>query len=440
MRRQSAFRIHQSAIVKVLLLNQCFYPDVMATGQYLTDLALELVKQGHEVKVISSKRGYDDPSIRFPNYQKWQGIEIFRVRSIAPDKRKRWRRALNFGSFWVNCAFRLAVLPRVDIVIALTSPPLISFLGALYARLRRAKLFFWVMDLNPDEAIVAGWLKESSLAARLLEFFLRYSLRRAEKVIALDRFMRQRLLTRDIPADKVVVVPPWVLSEEVSYDEEGRRRFRTAQNLSEKFVVMYAGNHSPCHPLATVLEAARLLSDHDDIVFCFVGGGSEQEKVRKFSDDYRLQNIRCLPYQPLNELSGSLSAADLHLVVMGEVFPGIIHPCKIYNILAVGSPVLYVGPEESHITDIARDQPVTGLIRMARHGDAPTVAREILEAASQQRQRHANQPDSLSTKFSRQAVLPALVGMLDAAAGTSLGAGPIATPLSQRNISVDSRP
>jgi len=32
-----------------LLLNQTFYPDVMATGQYLTEVAVRLVERGHEV-------------------------------------------------------------------------------------------------------------------------------------------------------------------------------------------------------------------------------------------------------------------------------------------------------------------------------------------------------------------------------------------------------
>jgi len=47
--------------------------------------------------------------------------------------------------------------------VALTSPPLISFLGSLFVKLKGGEFFFWVMDLNPDEAIAAGWLKEGSI-------------------------------------------------------------------------------------------------------------------------------------------------------------------------------------------------------------------------------------------------------------------------------------
>lgn len=402
--------------MRVLLLNQCFYPDVPATGQYLTDLAVELVKRGNSVTVIASDRGYDDPSKRFPRRETWRGIEIIRIRSLTPGKGKRWRRALNFGSFLISCAFRLALMPRFDAVVALTSPPLISFLGSLFVQLKGGKLFFWVMDLNPDEAIVAGWLKESSLVARVLESFLRYSLRRAEKVIALDRFMKQRLLTKGIAEEKVIVVPPWVLGDAVVYDQTGREAFRKRHKLSEKYVVMYAGNHSPCHPLETVLEAARRLSDLEDIAFCFVGGGSEQEKVRGFAADHQLNSIHCFPYQPLAELSGSLSAADLHLVVMGERFAGIVHPCKIYNILAVGSPVLYVGPDESHITDIAKREGRPGMIRTARHGDVESVANAIVEAASRNQDLRAEHTRALISEFSRELVLPAMINVLESVA------------------------
>ena len=38
-------------IMKILLLNQAFHPDVVSTGQHATDLALELTAAGHEVTV-----------------------------------------------------------------------------------------------------------------------------------------------------------------------------------------------------------------------------------------------------------------------------------------------------------------------------------------------------------------------------------------------------
>ncbi|HEX9423171.1 MAG TPA: glycosyltransferase [Pyrinomonadaceae bacterium] len=182
--------------MKILLLNQCFYPDVVATAQQLTDLAVGLANEGHDVTVIASDRGYDDPSQRFPRRETWNGLKIIRISSLTLGKQTRWRRAATFATFLVNCALRLLVSPRYDVVVALTSPPLISFLGSLFVRLKGGKFFFWVMDLNPDEAIAAGWLKADSLPARILSYLLRYSLLQAERVIVLDRFMQCRIIEK----------------------------------------------------------------------------------------------------------------------------------------------------------------------------------------------------------------------------------------------------
>ena len=87
---------------------------------------------------------------------------------------------------------------------------------------------------------------------------------------------------------------------------------------------MYAGNHSPCHPLDTLLEAVLRLKSDERFAFCFIGGGSEQGTVRKFAEFHNLSNVLCLPYVDISELAGCLSAADLHTVVMGDGFVGIV--------------------------------------------------------------------------------------------------------------------
>src|SRR5258706_8880667 len=100
------------------------------------------------------------------------------------------------------------------------------------------------MDLNPDEAIAAGWLKESSFTGRILSGLLGYSLRHADEIVVLDRFVKQRVLAKGIRAEKVTVLPPWSHDDSVRYDEKGREVFRQEHGLTDRFVVMYSGNHS----------------------------------------------------------------------------------------------------------------------------------------------------------------------------------------------------
>lgn len=399
--------------MKVLLLNQCFYPDVVSTAQHLTDLAVELAAQGHEVTVVCSRRGYDDPDVCFAPREEWNRISILRVPTLGLGKKAKWRRAADFASFLAACVVRLLLLPRQDAVVALTSPPLISFLGALFVRVRGGRFYFWVMDLNPDEAIAAGWLRESSVTSKVLQSLLGYSLRHAQRVFVLDRFMKARVLAKGIAEEEVSVVPPWSHDEAIRYDPEGRDAFRAEHGLADKFVVMYSGNHSPCHPLDTLLAAAEKLSARADIVFCFVGGGSEHKKVRAFAEERRLSNIKLLPYQPLEKLSASLSAADMHVVVMGDAFRGIVHPCKIYNILALGIPLLYVGPAESHVTDIASCIPGGSYARSAEHGAVDKVVGHLLACAQEASCEGRDEARRLATDFSRERLLPRMLEAIE---------------------------
>ncbi|MFB3917037.1 MAG: glycosyltransferase family 4 protein [Terriglobales bacterium] len=415
--------------MKILILNQAFYPDVVATGQHASDLAAGLAEAGHEVHVICSARGYDNPGVRFPKRERWRGVNIWRVATTGLGKGARWRRAVDFASFMLACSWRALLVSQPDVIVAMTSPPLISFLGALLSRLNNAQMVYWTMDLNPDEAIATGWLREDSLTCKALSYLQLQSLRRAQRIVVLDRFMKDRILQKGIAAEKITVIAPWSHDDSVRFDEAGRERFRAEHGLSGKFVVMYAGNHSPCHPLDTLLGAAQQLASgapstpavgalgckREDIVFCFVGGGSEFHKVQKFAAARRLGNIVCLPYVSREKLAGTLSAADLHVVVMGDAFTGIVHPCKVYNIVAVGAPFLYIGPPASHVTDllaalnISRDSAY-----VCGHGEVDGVVEHILAAAQSDRHLRSNYR---SLPFSRDVLLPAMIAAATNAGG-----------------------
>jgi hypothetical protein len=80
--------------MKILLLNQVFYPDVVATAQHLSDLADALAQRGHEVTVVCARRGYEHPETMFPARERWRGIHIIRIFSTRFGKGAQWRRIL----------------------------------------------------------------------------------------------------------------------------------------------------------------------------------------------------------------------------------------------------------------------------------------------------------------------------------------------------------
>lgn len=408
-------RATRSEKMRVLLLNQAFYPDYVATAQILADFASALIGRGHHVTAVASSRGYDTSKQRYPTRENWSGVEIRRIWTPGLGKSAKWRRLVDFAVFWLNAARIVFLLPRQDVIVCLTSPPLISTLGTLVSLLKGGAIVPWIMDLNPDEAVAAGWLRAGSLTERLLSTLQNWSFSRASRIIALDRFMKERLMAKGIHEQRIHTDPPWSHDQAVRYDLEARRTFRAEHRLGDKFVVMYSGNHSPCHPLDSVMQAALALREEERFHFLFVGGGSEQPKVRQFAETNRLTNVTCLPYQPIEKLSGSLSSADLHLVVMGTPFVGIVHPCKIYNILSLGVPFLYVGPPQSHVTDLAREIPVPGYARLADHGDVDAICRHIREAAAAAVPVPCSEAQGLGARFSQSILCERMVRVIEEA-------------------------
>jgi hypothetical protein len=163
-----------------------------------------------------------------------------------------------------------------------------------------------------------------------------------------------------------------------------------------------------------VLEAAERLRSREDIAFVFVGGGSEFQKVKAFAQERSLSNVLCLPYRPISELAGSLSAADVHLVVMGEPFVGIVHPCKVYNILRIGTPILYIGPKPSHVSEILERSAACVSSGNAEHGDTEAVVSAILRLAKTPPPLKSNSGSAFLKDFSRQSLLPKFIETLEA--------------------------
>jgi hypothetical protein len=213
-----------------------------------------------------------------------------------------------------------------------------------------------------------------------------------------------------VASSRIEVLPPWSLDESLRYDDIGRESFRLSHGLNGKFVVMYSGNHSPCHPLTTLLGAAALMRSRQDVAFVFIGGGSEHQTVRRFAAEHQLPNVLVLPYQPLERLPSSLSAADLHVVIMGDPFVGMVHPSKVYNIRALGIPYLYIGPSESHVTDL--DPSYSSV-----HGDVAGVAGHIEAAVAAGAGRRDTAALVTSSRHSRPLLLNRLVFALERAAG-----------------------
>ncbi len=336
----------------LLIITQVYLPDPAGGGQYIADVAREMVLRGWKVKVYTANRGYDDPTLKFLPQEILDGVEIRRFPFSSFGKKSIPVRLLGQVLFLKQCFLGGLFLKNLRSVLVPTSPPMGSMAALLIRLFRSVSIKWWVLDLNPDQAVEMGMFQPDSLPVKLFDWLNRRILSNADDVIALDRFMKERLTRKIRPKGRLSIIPTWPLNEHLKAIAHSENPFRQKYGLEEKFVVMYSGNHSPCHPLTTVLEATRQLLDNPKVVFFFIGGGKGKKEIDAFIERHEPSNIVSLPYQPLDRIKYSLSAADLHLVALGDSMIGCNHPCKFYGAMALGKPILYLGPQPSHIDDI----------------------------------------------------------------------------------------
>jgi glycosyltransferase involved in cell wall biosynthesis len=362
----------------LLILSQTYPPDPAAVGQHIADVAERMVERGWRVVVFTSRRGYDDPSARYPWWETLRGVEVRRVAFSSFGKGAIAVRLAAQSLFMIQAFARGLFTGGVSAILVSTSPPFAGYGGYLLAALRRVPFVWWVMDINPDQMVRSGKLRATSPIARVFDWMNRRTLKGAHSVIVLDRYMRDCLLRKAEVANKIAIVPPWshdIVRENLAHD---RNPFRERQGFGDSTVVMYSGNLSIFNPLDTLLGAAKQLEGEPRLQFVFIGGGVIKRQIDDMVDRESPPNVVTFPYQPLSELRFSLASADVHVVSLANEGVGVIHPCKVYGALAIGRPIIALAPRESYLADILEKYRVGWLVE---HGDVEklkSVLRDVL--------------------------------------------------------------
>jgi len=408
----------------LLLLSQVYPPDPTSLGQHFHDAAREMARRGWRVRVLTSARGYADPSRRFPSRETIDGVEIRRLAWGSFGKGNLRARTVGGLAFLAQALLHGLVGKRPTHVVISTSPPMAPVFGLAIARLRRAPLTFWLMDLNPDQAIVTGAVRPGAPSARLLEGANHAAARGSQAVVALDRFMADRVRHRWELDGKLAVLPPWPHENHIEPVAHADNPFRTRHGLQGKRVLMYSGNLSPVHPVDTILHAARELREETRLAFVFIGEGGQKAAVEEAVRRDRLERVVLLPYQPLADLRYSLSAADAHLVSMGADMVGIVHPSKVYGAMAAGRPVLYLGPRQSHVGELVERFDIGWQVD---HGDVAGATNVLRELAGSPdaglAARGARARGALHGELSQRHLLSAFCDVLERGVDASARAG-----------------
>lgn len=355
--------------MRLLFINQYYAPDYAATAQQLSDLCEALAARGHEVHVLTSRAIYDGRKLDVPEEEILNGVHVHRV-GIASTGRARIReRLVGYASFYLKAFIKANTLPTPDVVVTLTTPPMISLLGGWLRLFRGSRFVYWVMDIYPDIALEAGVLSRIGPIRAAWSALGRLSYAAANRIVVLGDDMRRAIARKTTDPRKIRVIQSWSCRNEVYPvpPVENEFRAKTLKASAKDFVLMYSGNMGTCHAFKGVIAGVKALGVDINARFAFVGGGKQQPMLKEALGTNPL--VQFLPYQDRADLALSLSAPDAHLITLQPQYDGLLLPSKLYGAMAAGRAILFAG---STGNDVARtvERAECGIVVPPNDGEA----------------------------------------------------------------------
>ena len=328
--------------MRILLLNQFFWPDSSATSQLLTDLSRALADRGHQVTAICSDKG----GYASTDASDAPKVSVYRVKALR-FARGTIGRILSYLTFYLAASWRGLTMSKQDLVLTLTTPPLLPLLGTLIKTLRGTRHFIWEMDMYPDVAVDLNYFKAGGALDHIIGALADYSRKNADGILALGECMADRLTTRGIPPSKIWIAHNWADGDAITP--------RIRPGNPEQLTLLYSGNIGLAHDFDTILASIEKLQNDRRFLFLFRGSGSRRKQLADFIERTGIESISLGTIVPRSTLSDSLSAGDIGLVTQREVCCGSVVPSKVYGLLAAGRPILFIGPRDATPARIIKD-------------------------------------------------------------------------------------
>ena len=340
--------------MRIIAINRFYRPDHSATSQLLGDLAEQLSSRGYDVVVLTSRLQYEGGESLSAREQ-INGVDVQRLATTSFGRSNLLGRAVDYLTFYLAAFWTLLLIGRRgDTLIIKTDPPMLCAPAGLAARLKGMRTINWCQDLFPEVAgaLGLGWAR--GWIGAVLRSARNRALRRAAFNAVLHARMAERLEAQKIPADRIRVLPNWA--------DAGIRPVAPAANALRRdwgfdqatLVIGYSGNLGRAHMPEAVADLVRRTQDIPGLAWLFIGGGKGIDTVREAA--FGARNVVFKPYQPREQLSLSLSTADIHLITLDPDCEGYIVPSKYAGVRAADRPVLFMGAADGAIAqEVARE-------------------------------------------------------------------------------------
>lgn len=255
--------------------------------------------------------------------------------------------------WWVELAdltgmgWQLIRAARPDVILCLTSPPGLILITAVAAWWHRCRLIHWVMDLYPDIAFRAEWVK-SGWGQHLIHRLFNLAYRRCEEIVVLDAAMASRVAERvSVP---VTIRAPWPCVPDQEPVFPGWSGVRSTDP-----VWLYSGNLGQAHLWQPLIDAQRHIEAREASIHLVIqGGGAGWEAARRASVSDSLRRVHCVAYCPPEFFLSSLLRADIHVASLEPGMEGLLWPSKLALLIESGKPLAWVGQKEGLLAEALR--------------------------------------------------------------------------------------
>lgn len=363
--------------MKILIFTNHYYPESFRVN----DVAVEMAKRGHQVKVLTSIPDY--PEGHFLKGYSWfkkrvevvDGVEIVRVPVLPRGNGRAFRLALNYLSsifFFFFYGIYQALFHKYDcIFIHDTSPAFISIPAWVVSKLRGTPVYHWVLDMWP-ESLTAGGIN-SQLVYKVITSMMKVFYKNDKKILITSLGFREMLTSRGVPDEKIIYLPNW------GDDAITHKIDCQLPAMPDGFKVMFAGNLGEAQNLENVMAAAKLTKEHKNIHWIMVGDGRKKPWVDDFVKKNGLKDtVHLLGRFPIEMMSSFFEKADVMLVSLKNTLVfNMTLPAKVQAYMANGKPILgMMNGEGGYIINQAQ-------CGWCIDADAPeTMAKKVIEISN----------------------------------------------------------
>ncbi|MDE5452997.1 glycosyltransferase [Bradyrhizobium sp. CSA112] len=412
----SKFQTEASARAgRILLVTQHYAPFPSTTSGYMTDIAKALALES-DVIVLSGT-----PNSGSKLTPKSHEPTVIELRSWWPRKSALVSRSLAALTFAVQVF--LSVIKhsrRDDAVLCVTTPFTVPYAVTLAARLRRASVALIIYDFYPDSLVMAGFLRPTSMVTRMMRWANKLMFQGLNAIVTIGRDMNSILMAYPrMTEEKISLIPNWatlpVRYREIDADNPYRRR------CGGKFLVAMSGTAGFTHDPESVFEAARILRDNVGIHFLLSGEGVGWTKLKEKQAASPLSNVTLIERVPETELETFLSAADVWIIPYRKNNTGVSVPSRIYNLLAVGRPVIICSEPEAEAAMLVREHDLGWVVEP----EAPaSIAQAVTLAASTAGKplEKGRRAAAVAPRYTKQIALRSYNELMDRLLGKQAGA------------------